>query len=66
MHDEAPDTIVVDGRVLPRVPFGEEKQREESPCPGCGAYYFALHELGCDVEECPACGGALARCGCGR
>jgi hypothetical protein len=58
------DEITIDGRAFRRVLFGEERSREESPCPGCGTYYFAAHAWGCEVEECPACGGALARCGC--
>ncbi len=47
-----------------RIPFGEERHREESPCPGCGVYYFDFHEAGCPFEECPACGGPRASCGC--
>jgi hypothetical protein len=48
-----------------RLRVGEETPPCESPCPGCGAYYFALHEDGCEYEQCPRCGGALARCDCG-
>ncbi|MBI2390367.1 MAG: hypothetical protein HYV09_12325 [Deltaproteobacteria bacterium] len=47
-----------------RIPFGEERHREESPCPGCGVYDFELHQAGCPVEECPICGGLRAQCGC--
>jgi hypothetical protein len=57
-------TVTLGGSVHARVRVGEEKPRGESPCPGCGAYYFALHATGCDFEQCPACGGQLASCGC--
>ena len=56
--------VSIDGRDYPRVRLGEEREPEESPCPGCGAYYGALHEWGCDIEECPRCGGQRIRCGC--
>jgi hypothetical protein len=64
VDEDEPDIVYVRGVPRKRVPFGEEAHRDESPCAGCGAYYFALHALGCEMEECPACGGALARCGC--
>ncbi|MGZ3451712.1 MAG: hypothetical protein ACXVEF_19030 [Polyangiales bacterium] len=57
------DALVIDGVEVARIPFGEERDREESPCPECGAYYFELHEWGCRIEECPACGGILMECG---
>jgi hypothetical protein len=47
-----------------RIPFGEERHREESPCPGCGVYYFEFHLPGCPIEECAECGGQRAECGC--
>jgi hypothetical protein len=47
-----------------RIPFGEERHPEESPCPGCGVYYFDYHAPGCPVEECAVCGGQRAECGC--
>ncbi|HEY8038882.1 MAG TPA: hypothetical protein VIF15_03780 [Polyangiaceae bacterium] len=61
--DEAP-TVPVGGSVLARLRVGEETPPGESPCPACGAYYFALHAWGCDFEQCPSCGGQLATCGC--
>jgi hypothetical protein len=54
--------IVYDGKEISRIPFGEEREREDSPCPECGVYYFEFHEWGCRVEECPVCGFALAEC----
>ena len=46
-----------------RLRVGEETPPCESPCPGCGAYYFALHDPGCEYEQCPKCGGPLVDCG---
>jgi rRNA maturation endonuclease Nob1 len=41
-----------------------ERDPEESPCPGCGVYYFDLHQPGCEFEECPVCGGQVVACTC--
>ena len=63
--DELEDsTVTVAGTTRARLRVGEEKPPCESPCPGCGAYYFALHMVGCEYEQCPACGGSLASCDC--
>jgi hypothetical protein len=32
-------------------------------CPDCGAAQGKYHRLGCDVEQCPYCGGQLYVCG---
>jgi hypothetical protein len=60
--DEDPASVVLDGVVFARLRVGEERPPCESPCPGCGAYYFALHAAGCEHEQCPACGGPLEAC----
>jgi hypothetical protein len=59
-----PETLSLGGVAHARLRLGEEKPPGESPCPGCGAYYFGLHGAGCEYEQCPACGGQLAGCGC--
>jgi hypothetical protein len=55
-----------DGDASGRLRVGEEAPPCESPCPGCGAYYFALHEDGCEYEQCARCGGPRISCDCDR
>jgi hypothetical protein len=62
--DEEGAVLILRGRPRQRLRLGEERTPGESPCPGCGTYYFHLHVLGCEMEECPACGGTLADCAC--
>jgi hypothetical protein len=38
--------------------------RERRNCPDCDAEPGAFHVLGCDVEQCPYCGGQLISCDC--
>jgi hypothetical protein len=63
-EDEEMPTVSLDGVERARLQVGEERPPCDSPCPGCGAYYVALHATGCEYEQCPACGGQLVSCGC--
>jgi len=53
---------------LPR--FGEELcwprrfSRGVDRCGDCGVRLGGYHHLGCDIAECPACGGQLLGCDC--
>jgi hypothetical protein len=40
--------------------------KDSDECPECGAPTGELHELGCDVEQCPYCGGQFISCDCRR
>ncbi len=39
-------------------------ERSEITCHDCGAKEGQLHQLGCDMEKCPFCGGQLISCDC--
>jgi hypothetical protein len=57
-------TVILEEETFARLCVGEEHPPGESPCLGCGAYYFTLHATGCEYEQCPRCGGQLETCGC--
>lgn len=50
------------GKVYDRIPNQEDDP--EYVCIDCEAEDGQIHELGCDAEDCPRCGGQLISCGC--
>ena len=37
---------------------------KDDHCPECGTVKGMRHHKGCDLEECPKCGGQMIACGC--
>ena len=53
------------GEPLARVPFGRERGAAgDASCADCGATRGEYHVPGCEIEECPACGGHVIACDC--
>jgi hypothetical protein len=57
-----------DGKYVRRLAYGQEKDDKwesgKFPCHDCAIVQGQLHVPGCDVEECPVCGGQLITCDC--
>jgi hypothetical protein len=54
--------ITLMGESFQRVPF--QPDDPDWLCIDCEAAAGEIHELGCDAEDCPRCGGQLIGCGC--
>lgn len=55
------------GRSVSRIRYGDEQDdwdADKQPCHDCAVFKGEFHVPGCDVEECPACGGQLISCDC--
>lgn len=58
-------TQLVNGVAMLRIPYGSETQQwGEGSCHDCAVEKGQLHVPGCDVEQCPACGGQIISCDC--
>ena len=60
------DPIAIGGRSYQPVRYGSELHygRPNRRCHDCRALPGGIHHHGCDMEECPACGGQSISCGC--
>jgi len=60
------ESVIVNGKHVPRVRFGEEKGLlvADDKCAACRALPGDFHNTLCDLEECPVCGGQFISCGC--
>ncbi len=45
-------------------PFPPNFKEEDKRCHDCNIKNHGKHHPGCDMEECPRCGGQLISCGC--
>ena len=50
-----------DGCSMPPIPYSID---ETERCHDCLVAPGGFHHPGCDMEECPRCGGQLISCGC--
>lgn len=58
-------TVKCNEKKYKRIRFGEEEfEHVENCCHDCGTRRGHFHHSGCDVEECPVCGGQLLGCDC--
>ena len=70
LKDAQEHTSVLITAPYKRIPYGQEewilrtKAKILSNCHDCAASIGEFHVPGCDVEECPNCGGQMIGCGC--
>lgn len=54
-------------REFVRVRYGSEREdwgADRGPCGDCAVKKGQLHVMGCDIEQCPRCGGQVISCEC--
>jgi hypothetical protein len=62
---QAATHFVIEGEPIPRVRFGDEKNRMSlMSCPECDSGKGSFHMLGCTVEQCPLCDDRARDCSC--
>lgn len=44
--------------------YARIRHNERECCGDCNATYGRVHHFGCDLEQCPKCGGQLLGCDC--
>ena len=64
------EVVTLDGRALRRIRLGDESadwwlgREPDRSCHDCSVFTGQLHHIGCDMEQCPVCGGQMLACGC--
>jgi hypothetical protein len=64
-HTQGTATLTIGGMSFPRIRYGGENGdwgADGGPCHDCGVNKGEIQVHGCDVEECPCCGGQLIGC----
>jgi hypothetical protein len=63
--------LIVNGRHYEPIGWGSETGPQatyhlnlDGPCGDCNAPRGGLHHPGCDLAQCPVCGGQMLGCGC--
>lgn len=61
------EAIRINGQIYKRIKYadvGDLCEGATCNCDDCGAMPKEYHDLGCDGERCPVCGGQLISCDC--
>jgi hypothetical protein len=64
-HAQTVTRFVINSQEFNRICHGSEECALKQPkCDDCGVPRGTFHLLGCDIEQCPRCGGQAISCDC--